>query len=208
MSTTLLADFQIRELVKSHNMIENFVEKQKQTGVLSYGLDGFGYDIRVQDCYRVPDYYARQGINMEIDPKRIVDVLLPDKRYANNEFALMQDRVADAGKIRIAPNSFVQVVSVEKFNMPNNVIALSPFGKSTYGRFAIFPIITPIDAGYSGYITFAVLNPHPIPCVIYANEGLAQIQFYQSELSAETSYADKGGKYQGSEGIQGSKIKE
>lgn len=205
--SNLLADWQIRELVESSNMIENFVERQKQVGVLSYGLDGYGYDVRIQDRFKAPDYTLRPDVTVEIDPKRILDILQPDTQYHRGEFVLMKDYEADAGKIRIMPNSFVQVVSVEKFNMPDNVKAFSHFGKSSYSRLALFPIIPPIDEGYSGYITFTIYNPHPVPAILYSNEGIAQLTFVQTDAVPEKTYATKGGKYQGSEGLQGSLIK-
>jgi len=114
----MLSDKDIRLLVEEKNMIENFVERQKQNGVISYGLDGYGYDLRIQRHYKEPNWdLAKHGINFEIDPKRIIP-FKEDKQYNNNEFVLMRDREADGNKIRIAPHSFVQVVSYEKLNMP------------------------------------------------------------------------------------------
>lgn len=205
---SILPDWRIRELVESHNMIENFVERQKQAGVMSYGLDGYGYDMRIQEHYKEPDWsLADRGINFEIDPKRILDVRQDGKLYTNNEFVMYKDNNAIGGKIRIKPRSLVQVVSTERLNMPDNVCAYSYLGKSSYARNGIFPIITPIDAGYSGFVTFSIVNPFDVPAIVYANEGITQLVFFEMNTKSEKTYATKGGKYQNSQGIQGSLIK-
>jgi dCTP deaminase len=208
LGASIVPDWRIRELVKEKNMIESFVERQKQNGVMSYGLDGYGYDIRIQSHFKEPDWSLKDlGINFEIDPKRILTAKEDGKLYHNNEFVLMKDADAIGGKIRIQPRSFIQVVSVEKLNMPDNVKAFSFLGKSSYSRHGIFPIITPIDEGYSGFITFSIVNPFDVPAIVYSGEGITQLVFFEMNSDCDVTYADKGGKYHGSEGIQGTVIK-
>jgi deoxycytidine triphosphate deaminase len=40
-----------------------------------------------------------------------------------------------------------------------------------------------------------------IPAKIYANEGVAQMLFFQSDERCLTTYRDRGGKYQGQTGV-------
>lgn len=190
-----LTDKQIRELVSKHNLIENFVEKQKQVGVLSFGLDSCGYDFRIRPEYKYPKLDLSRTIT-KVDPK--------DPRL---DIVLMAQSASGDGKIEINPNSFVRVSTIERFNMPNNVCARA-LGKSTYTRNGVFPVLAPIEPGFSGTLTFSVVNSTQYPAVIYANEGIAQIQFFLLDSDVEMSYADKGGKYMDSNGLTESKIKE
>lgn len=191
-----LSAIEIERLALEHGMIDPFVQRQKQYGVLSYGLDSYGYDIRVGAEYKKPNkLYFKDKPDVMIDPK-------------NHMFNPgMATFVAGDGKIIVDARSFVQVSSVECFNMPANIQAYSHFGKSSYSRNGIFPLITPIDAGFKGFLTFAIVNCTDIPAVVYANEGIAQLSFWLCDETSFT-YADKGGKYMNSEKNQGAIVKE
>ena len=94
----------------------------------------------------------------------------------------------------IPPNSFALGRSVEYFKIPRNVITLC-VGKSTYARCGIITNVTPFEPEWEGYVTLEISNTTPLPAKIYANEGIAQVLFFQSDEPCEISYADKKGKY-------------
>ena len=61
--------------------------------------------------------------------------------------------------------------------------------------------VTPLEPEWEGHVTLEFSNTTPLPAKIYADEGVAQMLFLQSDEVCETSYADRGGKYQGQEGV-------
>ena len=73
-------------------------------------------------------------------------------------------------------------------------------GKSTYARCGIIVNVTPLEPEWEGHVTLEFSNTTPLPARIYANEGVAQMLFFQSDEVCETSYKDRGGKYQGQTG--------
>jgi dCTP deaminase len=165
-----------------HSMIEPFVEGQVREGVVSYGLSSFGYDIRVADEFRI--FTAATGQLSVIDPKAIDDR------------AMMPYR----GDICIVPpNSFALARTVEYFRIPRNVLTIC-LGKSTYARCGIIVNVTPFEPEWEGYVTIEISNTTPLPAKIYANEGIAQVIFFEGD-APEVSYADRKGKYQGQRGI-------
>lgn len=191
----LLSDKEIRKLCIENEMIVPFadIEDKKQSkleGKMSYGLDGSGYDIRLHHDYEV----LRPTIDSRcLDPK--------DK----NQSKYYLKKSALTGYFEIEPYSIARVRSFEKLNMPNDVKALCHMGKSTYTRNGVMVLMTPIDEGYSGYITFCLQNTTHLPQKIYVGEGIAQLTFHRIVDGVETSYADRDGKYMNSEGIEGSK---
>ena len=66
--------------------------------------------------------------------------------------------------------------------------------------------VTPFEPEWEGYVTLEISNTTPIPAKIYANEGIAQVLFFEGDEMCETSYADKKGKYQKQVGITPPKI--
>jgi dCTP deaminase len=164
------------------DMIAPFVEKQKGKGVISYGLSSFGYDLRVADEWQI--FTTATGELTCIDPKNIDNRAMV---FHRGDFCI------------IPPNSFVLARSVEYIKMPRNVLALC-LGKSTYARCGIICNFTPFEPGWEGFVTIEISNTTPLPAKIYANEGIAQVLFFEGE-QPEVSYADRGGKYQGQTGI-------
>ena len=172
----------IRHMAQTHGMIEPFVEGQVRTGVVSYGLSSFGYDIRVADEFRI--FTPATGQLSVIDPKAIDDRAM----------------VPYQGEVCIIPpNSFALARTVEYFRIPRNVLTIC-LGKSTYARCGIIVNVTPFEPEWEGYVTIEISNTTPLPAKIYANEGIAQVIFFEGE-APETSYADRKGKYQGQHGI-------
>lgn len=177
----LKADVWIREQALEHTMISPFCEDQVGKGVVSYGLSSYGYDIRVSDEFKI---FTNLNATV-VDPKHFE-----------------ADNVVDfKGDICIVPpNSFALARTVEYFKIPRDVLAIC-LGKSTYARCGIIVNVTPFEPEFEGHITIEISNTTPLPAKIYANEGIAQVLFLKGDEMCETSYGDKGGKYQGQEGI-------
>lgn len=174
-------DHWIRKMALEKGMIEPFTDKQVRDGVVSYGLSSYGYDVRVSNKFKI----FHNVFNATVDPKQI-----PDNAFVDFE-----------GDVCIVPpNSFALAVTVEYFRIPDNVITIC-LGKSTYARCGIITNVTPFEPGWEGYVTLEISNTTPLPAKIYANEGIAQVIFFESDDPCETSYRDKAGKYQRQEGI-------
>lgn len=168
-------------MAREHGMIEPYVDAQKREGVISYGPSSYGYDIRVADEFKI-FHNAHAAI---VDPKD----------FDPNSFIEFNGDVCT-----IPPNSFALARSVEYVRMPRNVTGVV-LGKSTYARCGIVTNFTPLEAGWEGHITIEISNTTPLPARIYANEGIAQVLFFESDEACKTSYADRSGKYQGQKGI-------
>jgi len=164
-----------------HEMISPFSEKQVRQGVISYGLSSYGYDLRVADEFKI-----FTNVNSTIvDPKN----------FDEKSFVTVQTDICI-----IPPNSFALARSVEYFKIPRSVLTIC-VGKSTYARCGIIVNVTPFEPEWEGFVTLEISNTTPLPARIYANEGLCQIIFFQSDEICETSYADRKGKYQAQKGI-------
>ena len=173
---SIKSDRWITRMANEHRMIEPFVETQVRSGVVSYGLSSYGYDIRVADEFKV-----FTNINTTvIDPKS----------FDPRSFVDLQDDVCI-----VPPNSFALARTVEYFRIPRDVLTVC-LGKSTYARCGIIVNVTPFEPEWEGTATLEISNTTPLPARIYANEGIAQVLFFQSDEVCATSYADKKGKYQ------------
>lgn len=179
------SDNWIKKMALEYRMIEPFEESQVRSGI-SYGLSSYGYDIRIADEFRVFDA-ARS-------------VLMDPKRFDENAF----DHVK-AEFCHIPAHSFVLARTVEYFRIPRNVITLC-VGKSTYARSGVLVNVTPFEPEWEGYATLQISNTTPVPAKIYANEGIGQLLFFQSDEVCLVSYKDKKGKYQKQTEITPSRI--
>ena len=177
----LKSDRWIRRMALEHGMINPFSEKQVRDGVVSYGLSSYGYDLRVADEFKV-----FTNVNCSIVDPRVFD---------ERSFVTVRSDCA-----LIPPNSFALARSVEYFKIPRDVLTIC-LGKSTYARCGIIVNVTPFEPEWEGFVTLEISNTTPLPARIYANEGLCQIIFFQSDEVCETSYADRRGKYQAQKGI-------
>jgi dCTP deaminase len=164
-----------------HGMIEPFEDRQVRKGVISYGLSSYGYDIRVADEFKV----FTNINNTVVDPKNFDD----------RSFVDMKTDVCI-----IPPNSFVLAKTVEYFRIPRDVLTVC-VGKSTYARCGLIVNVTPFEPEWEGYVTLEISNTTPLPAKVYANEGISQVLFFQSDEVCEVSYADKQGKYQKQQGL-------
>jgi len=183
---SIKSDKWIRKMAQEHGMIEPFVDgqvRQNDTGekIVSYGLSSYGYDVRCADEFKV-----FTNINSAVvDPKH----------FDPDSFVDIQSDVCI-----IPPNSFALARTVEHMRIPRNVLTVC-LGKSTYARCGIIVNVTPLEPEWEGYVTLEFSNTTPLPAKIYANEGVAQFLFFESDEICEISYADKSGKYQGQTGV-------
>jgi len=175
------SDRWIKEMATKHGMIEPFADRQVRQGVISYGVSSYGYDMRVADEFKV---FTNVRTTI-VDPKN----------FDSNAFVEIQADVCT-----IPPNSFALARSVEYFRIPRRILTIC-VGKSTYARCGIITNVTPFEPEWEGFVTLEISNTTPLPARIYANEGIAQVLFFESDEDCEVSYADKKGKYQGQQGI-------
>jgi dCTP deaminase len=175
------SDKWIRRMALEHGMIEPFVDEQVRAGVVSYGLSSYGYDIRVADEFKVFTNINSTVIDpKQFDPRSFVDV--------------------KADVCIVPPNSFALARTIEYFRIPRDVLTVC-LGKSTYARCGIIVNVTPFEPEWEGTVTLEISNTTPLPARIYANEGIAQVLFFQSDEPCERSYADKQGKYLKQRGV-------
>jgi dCTP deaminase len=177
----LKPDHWIRKMAKEQRMIEPFVEGQVRAGKISYGVSSYGYDIRVADEFKIfTNVFSAVVDPKHFDPKSMVDF--------KGEVCI------------IPPNSFALARTVEYFRIPRGVLTVC-LGKSTYARCGIIVNVTPFEPEWEGFVTLEISNTTPLPAKIYANEGIAQVLFFEADEQCEISYADKKGKYQGQQSI-------
>ena len=178
---TIKSDRWIKQMALEQGMIEPFEEAQVRQGVVSYGLSSYGYDIRVADEFKIfTNVHTAVVDPKNFDPRSFVD---------------FQGDVCI-----IPPNSFALAKTVEYFRIPRDVLTIC-VGKSTYARCGLIVNVTPFEPEWEGYVTLEISNTTPLPAKIYANEGIAQVLFFQSDEPCMTSYADKKGKYQSQQGL-------
>lgn len=177
----LKADKWIQRMAENGGLIEPFVSGQVREGVISYGVSSYGYDIRVADEFKV----FTNVHSTIVDPKNFDPTAYVDFK----------------GEVcTIPPNSFVLARSVEYIRMPRNVTGIV-LCKSTYIRAGVLIPTTVLEAGWEGIITLEISNVTPLPARIYANEGIAQVLFFEGDEECATSYADRRGKYQKQDGL-------
>ena len=182
---TIKSDRWIRRMADEHNLIEPFepgqVREVDGRRIVSYGTSSYGYDVRCADEFKI-------FTNIEsafVDPKSFDESSFVDKH---------------SDVCVIPPNSFALARTIEYFRIPRNVLTIC-LGKSTYARCGIIVNVTPLEPEWEGHVTLEFSNTTPLPAKIYANEGVAQMLFLESDEDCETSYKDRGGKYQGQKGV-------
>lgn len=181
---SIKSDRWIRKMA-AQGMIEPFEPNQvryvNNRKIVSYGTSSYGYDIRCANEFKVFTNINSTIVDpKDFDPASFVDV------------------VSDV--CIIPPNSFALARTVEYFRIPRNVLTIC-LGKSTYARCGIIVNVTPFEPEWEGFVTLEFSNTTPLPAKIYANEGCAQVLFFEGDEECETSYRDRGGKYQGQVGV-------
>jgi dCTP deaminase len=182
------SDRWIRRMALEHRMIEPFADRQVRAGSVSFGVSSYGYDMRVAEEFRIfTNVHSTVVDPKHFDPRSLVEY--------RGEACI------------VPPNSFALARSVEYFRIPRNVLTIC-VGKSTYARCGIITNVTPFEPEWEGHVTLEISNTTPLPARIYANEGIAQVLFFEADADdvCETSYADKHGKYQAQRGVTLPKI--
>ena len=179
------SDKWIRKMAETRGLIEPFSPQQVKhngsTPLVSYGTSSYGYDVRCSDEFKI---FTNINSAM-VDPKQ----------FAEDSFVDYEGDVCI-----IPPNSFALASTVEYLRVPRQVLVVC-LGKSTYARCGIIVNVTPLEPEWEGHITLEFSNTTPLPAKIYANEGVAQLVFFETDEPCETSYADRGGKYQKQTGV-------
>ena len=183
---SIKSDKWIKRIAVEQQMIVPFEDAQVRSGVISYGLSSYGYDIRVANEFKI-----FTNVNTTIvDPKN----------FDERSFVDFKGDVCI-----VPPNSFALAKTVEHFRIPRNVLTIC-LGKSTYARCGVIVNVTPFEPEWEGFATLEISNTTPLPAKIYANEGIAQVIFFESDETCLVSYADKKGKYQAQQDITLPKI--
>ncbi|MFI5207990.1 MAG: dCTP deaminase [Gemmatimonadales bacterium] len=175
------SDRWIAQMAREHRMIEPFADKQVRQGGISYGVSSYGYDMRVAREFKI----FTNALSAIVDPKA----------FDPRSFVEFEGDVCI-----VPPNSFALARSVEYFRIPRNVLTIC-LGKSTYARCGIITNVTPFEPEWEGFVTLEISNTTPLPAKVYANEGIAQVLFFEGDEPPLVSYADKKGKYQGQQGV-------
>ena len=182
---SIKSDKWIKRMAEQEGMIEPFeagqVRYKDDNRIISYGTSSYGYDVRCASEFKV----FTNIHSSTVDPKN----------FDEKSFVDMQGDVCI-----IPPNSFALARTVEYFRIPRNVLTVC-LGKSTYARCGIIVNVTPLEPEWEGHVTLEFSNTTTLPAKIYANEGVAQMLFFESDEQCETSYKDRGGKYQGQTGV-------
>lgn len=182
---TIKSDKWIHSMVKNHRMIEPFEPLQvKMNGkkkLISYGTSSYGYDVRCSNEFKIfTNIYSSTVDPKNFDNNNLVDIC--------GDYCI------------IPPNSFALARTVEYFRIPRNVLTIC-LGKSTYARCGIIVNVTPLEPEWEGHVTLEFSNTTNLPAKIYANEGVAQVIFLESDETCKVSYKDRMGKYQGQTGV-------
>ena len=182
---SIKSDRWIREMARSHGLIEPFepgqVRERDGGRVISFGTSSYGYDVRCAGEFKI-----FTNINSAVvDPKNFDD----------SSFVDLHSDVCI-----IPPNSFALARTVEYFRIPRNILTVC-LGKSTYARCGIIVNVTPLEPEWEGHVTLEFSNTTPLPAKIYANEGVAQVLFFESDEVCEVSYRDRAGKYMRQRGV-------
>ena len=182
---TIKSDRWIRRMADEQGLIDPFepgqVREVNGERIVSYGTSSYGYDVRCANEFKI-------FTNIE-------SALVDPKFFDESSFVDKQSDVCV-----IPPNSFALARTIEYFRIPRNVLTIC-LGKSTYARCGIIVNVTPLEPEWEGHVTLEFSNTTPLPAKIYANEGVAQMLFLESDEECEVSYKDRGGKYQGQRGV-------
>jgi len=185
---TIKPDRWIRQMVEERGMIEPFVSRLIQDGVISYGLSSYGYDVRLADEWKAPHPTANALV---LSPKD-----LPERLFTKLEQPTFD----------LAPGAYVLGRTVEYLRIPPDVLALCT-GKSSYARCGVLVNVTPFEPGWEGFPTLCIANLGRQSVHLFAGEGIAQVLFFQGDEPCETTYAGRAGRYQGQQGVTAARMR-
>jgi dCTP deaminase len=190
---SIKSDSWIKRMSHSANLISPFEEKLIRAvddrKIISCGLSSYGYDCRLaRDEFKVFSPVTGTEIDPKnFDPNSLLDVPIRRAEDGSDYWLL-------------PPHSYALGVTIERFQIPRNVTALA-IGKSTYARCGLIANTTPLEANWCGRLVVELYNAANLPVRLYAEEGFIQILFFESDEECETSYSDRGGKYQDQQGL-------
>jgi dCTP deaminase len=176
----------IKEQAENNRLLDPFIDVSVRSGVISYGLGPYGYDLRLDKTYKC----LRANIDTVLDPHQVVE----------SDFESRSEDI-----IFIPPGHFILGKSLEYFRMPKQILGLV-FGKSTYARCGVLVNVTPLEPEWSGFLTISISNCGPRPVALHPLQGIAQVIFIESADLPLMSYKDLKGKYNGQEEITVAKI--
>ncbi|MBM3790799.1 MAG: dCTP deaminase [Acidobacteria bacterium] len=182
----VMPDHWIERMARDRSMISPFARGRLRKGKISFGAASYGYDFRLSDEFKIPDFSSTDLI----DPKGMDSLKFLDYR---------------GRRCVIPPNSFVLGRSLEYFRVPRDVLALCQ-GKSTYARCGLVVNVTPFEPEWEGFVTVSLINTAPLPLRVHAGEGIGQVVFLLAESGCRISYADKKGKYQAQRSVQPARV--
>jgi len=195
---SIKSDRWIKRMSRAQNLINPFEEKLIRTvddhRIISCGLSSYGYDCRLaRDEFKVFSPVTGTEIDpKDFDPNSLLDVPIRRAEDGSDYWLL-------------PPHSYALGVTIERFQIPRNVTALA-IGKSTYARCGLIANTTPLEANWCGRLVVELYNAANLPVRLYAEEGFIQILFFESDEECETSYSDRGGKYQDQKGLTLAKL--
>jgi dCTP deaminase len=181
----LKSSYWIREQAVKNRLLEPFVATSVRSGVISYGLGPYGYDLRLDRTYR-----RLSGPPAVLDPHNIAEC----------DFETVSE-----DRIIIPPGHFILGRSLEYLRMPQKVLGLV-FGKSTYARCGVLVNVTPLEPEWTGFLTISIANCGARPAAVHPGQGIAQVIFIESSDLPVMSYKDLDGKYNGQDEITVAKI--
>ena len=195
---SIKSDIWIKRMSRAQKLINPFEEKLIRTvddrRIISCGLSSYGYDCRLaRDEFKVFSPVTGTEIDPKnFDPNSLLDVPIRRAEDGTDYWLL-------------PPHSYALGVTIERFQIPRNVTALA-IGKSTYARCGLIANTTPLEANWCGRLVVELYNAANLPVRLYAEEGFIQILFFESDEECETSYSDRGGKYQDQQGLTLAKL--
>jgi dCTP deaminase len=195
---SIKSDVWIKRMSREHALIDPFEERLVRSiedrRVISSGLSSYGYDCRLaRDEFKVFSPVTGTEIDPKnFDPNSLLDVPIRRAEDGSDYWLL-------------PPHSYALGVTIERFQIPRNVTALA-IGKSTYARCGLMANTTPLEANWCGRLVVELYNAANLPVRLYAQEGFIQILFFESDEDCETSYSDRGGKYQDQKGLTLAKL--
>jgi dCTP deaminase len=195
---SIKSDRWIQRMSNEHNLISPFenqlIRRVDDRRIISCGLSSYGYDCRLaRDEFKVFSPVTGTEVDPKnFDPNSLLDVPIRRAEDGSDYWLL-------------PPHSYALGVTIERFQIPRNVTALA-IGKSTYARCGLIANTTPLEANWCGRLVVELYNAANLPVRLYAEEGFIQILFFEADEECETSYSDRGGKYQDQKGLTLAKL--
>lgn len=161
--------------------------------IFSFGLSSYGYDVRLAE---------------ELEIFTSINNVSGDAKRAATGNKVKAEILTDEYGARFAwlpAGGFMLGHTMEYLRIPRDIIVVC-LGKSSYAREGIIVNVTPLEPEWKGNVVIEISNTSGVPQKIYVEEGISQFVFIKGDQPCHTSYADRGGKYQGQVGITHGKV--